>query len=390
MESMLEWKGGHADTYEAVRDIRPERPMEPLIPDYDGACLCNVAPVLLERPPTMPEWLPPAAAEADQVVLLLLDGLGWDQLQERRHLAPVLSGMDGGPILTVAPSTTATALTSFATGAPPGEHGVVGYRVNVHGEVLNILRWQVPSGDARTSIPPGEFQELSAFLGHRPPVVTKAEFAGTGFTGAHLAGVRHYGWRMPSTLVTETRRLLTSGESFVYTYYDGIDKVAHEYGLTEYYDAELAAADRLVGDLLDVLTPGAVLLVTADHGQVQVGDALVAIDDEVMRHVTLLSGEGRFRWLHARPGHERDLAHAARACHGHQAWVRTRQEVVEQQILGPKLSEAANSRLGDVMIAAFEPIAFLDPDDTGPYRLQARHGSLTPAEMRIPLVAGRR
>ena len=42
------------------------------------------------------------------------------------------------------------------------------------------------------------------------------------------------------------------GEPFVYAYYDGIDKVAHEYGLGEHYDAELAAADRLVADMLAV------------------------------------------------------------------------------------------------------------------------------------------
>jgi hypothetical protein len=28
-----------------------------------------------------------------------------------------------------------------------------------------------------------------------------------------------------------------------------------------------------------------------------------------------------------------------------------------------------------------------DPADTGPYRLQSRHGSLTADEMRIPLLA---
>ncbi len=93
-------------------------------------------------------------ADADQVVLFVLDGLGWEQLQARRSLAPMLSGMMGGPILTVAPSTTATALTSITTGLTPGEHGVVGYRVAVDGEVLNVLRWSVGAATpARASRP---------------------------------------------------------------------------------------------------------------------------------------------------------------------------------------------------------------------------------------------
>lgn len=359
----------------------------PLIPDYQGACLSNVVPALLDGRPSSPPWMPEAAVAARQVVLLALDGLGWDQLEERERLAPTLASMTGGAISTVAPSTTATALSSLALGCAPGEHGVVGYRINVRGDVLNVLRWQTPAGDARSVIPPNDFQARPAFLGRRPPVVTRAEFAGTGFTGAHLAGVRLAGYRVVSTLVTEVRNLLRSGEPFVYAYYDGVDKVAHEYGLGDHYDAELLAADRLVADLLGVLPAGAALVVTSDHGQVHVGDAIVRIREEVMDHVELLSGEGRFRWLHARPGQAAALATVARECHADRAWVRTRDEVIADEWFGPKVSDAAAARFGDVVLAARDPVAFEDPADTGPYRLQSRHGSLTSAEMRIPLLA---
>src|SRR5438105_14515761 len=117
--------------------------MDPVLPDYGGACLDRVMPSLLhraERPP--PAWLPAVAADAPQVVLLTIDGLGWDQLKERAHLAPTLAAMEGGAITSVVPTTTATALTSLTTGLPPARHGIVGYRVRVDGgEVLNVLRW---------------------------------------------------------------------------------------------------------------------------------------------------------------------------------------------------------------------------------------------------------
>ncbi len=360
---------------------------EPVIPDYDGPCLSNLVPALLDPAVPPPSWLPAPAVDAPQVVLLLLDGLGFHQLEERRRLAPTLVAMEGGSICTVAPSTTATALSSLALGCPPGEHGVVGYRINVDGDVLNVLRWQTPAGDARQFIPPDDIQDRPAFAGRHPAVVTRAEFAATGFTAAHLGNVRFHGWRVPSTLVTEVRRLLAGGERFVYAYYDGIDKVAHEYGLGEYFDAELVAVDRIVADLAAALPPGATLVVTSDHGQVQVGDAIVPVYAEVMAHVELLSGEGRFRWLHAREGAAADLAEAARQCHGDRAWVRTRDEVIAEEWFGPKVSDAAAARFGDVVLAARHPVAFEDPADTGPYRLQARHGSLTPEEMHIPLLA---
>jgi len=60
--------------------------------------------------------MPKAVEGANQVVLLVIDGLGWHQLQSNIAHAPTISTMQGGLITTVAPSTTVTALTSITTG----------------------------------------------------------------------------------------------------------------------------------------------------------------------------------------------------------------------------------------------------------------------------------
>ena len=361
---------------------------EPLLPDYAGGCISNVVPALIEVGVEAPAWLPTVAAEADRVVLLVLDGLGWEQLQERRAVAPTLAAMAGGPITSVAPSTTATALTSIATGLTPGEHGVVGYRVAVEHQVLNVLRWTTPTGDARRSIEPRTFQPHPAFLGQRPCIVTKAEFSTSGFSGAHLSDVRFRGYRVTSTLLVELRHALAANEPFVYTYYDGIDKVAHEYGLGEHFDAELAAADALVAEILSFLPPDAALVVTADHGQVHVGERLVHLHPDVAGHVSFQSGEGRFRWLHARPGRAEALAEACLQHHGDTGWIRTRDQTVDEGWWGERVTDAARSRLGDVALVAHEPVSYVDEHDTGPFHLIGRHGSLTPAEMYVPLLVG--
>jgi hypothetical protein len=163
--------------------------------------------------------------------------------------------------------------------------------------------------------------------------------------------------------------------------------VAHARGLGQYYDDELREVDRLVGDVLGVLPPGAVLVVTADHGQVEVGASVEVLGGEVMDGVSLISGEGRFRWLHAKPGATAAVAEAAREAFRDVAWVRTKNEIVEEGWMGGVPSTAVSSRLGDVVLAPFTPTAFLDPADTGELRLLARHGSLTPAEMLIPLLS---
>ncbi|MGQ0520572.1 MAG: alkaline phosphatase family protein [Actinomycetota bacterium] len=360
---------------------------QPVVPEYGGACVASIVPSLLAPSSDARAWMPAAAREATQVVLLVLDGLGWEQLRERCHLAPALAGMDGGPITSVAPTTTATALTSISTGLAPAEHGVVGYRVRVgERDVLNVLRWQTAGGDARQTVDPATFQPRPAFGATSPPVVTRAEFAATGFTLAHLAGARLHGWRLPSALVVEVRRLLHAGEPFVYAYYDGIDKVAHDRGFGEYYDAELAFVDQLVAALVATLPAGAALVVTSDHGQVQVGRSGIPIDASLMADVDLLSGEARFRWLHARPGTARRLAEAAHRAYDEVAWVRTRQEIVEEGWLGGSPGPEVERRLGDVALVPFAPVAFLDPADVGESRLVCRHGSLTSAEAVVPLL----
>jgi len=350
----------------------------------------------MAEPGRRPSWIPEAAREARQVVLLVLDGLGWQQLQVRMELAPVMTSLSGGAITSVAPTTTAVALTSLVAGAPPAEHGVVGYRLVVDGptgpEVMNVLKWRTPSGDARPFVDPLAFQTGVPFAGRPVPVVSKAAFAGTGFTDAHQHGARQVGWFEPSSLAVDAAALIATGEPFVYAYYDGIDRTAHIYGFDAHFDAEVAAADRMVGDLLAALPPEAALVVTADHGQVEVGHNLVELDEDVMKRVSIVSGEPRFRWLHVAEGHRDGAAQLAERCrhlYGHQAWVLTYDEMEREGWLGGPLGPEVRRRVGDVALVPFAPVAFVEPGEASDSRLVCRHGSLTEAEMFVPLVAAR-
>lgn len=363
--------------------------VEQVLPAWDGPSLPNVVAAVDPRSAARgAPWAPACLAEAERVVLLVLDGLGWEQLRERPGQAPLMAGAEGGAVTSVAPSTTATALTSLSTGLPPSDHGIVGYRIRVEGGILNVLHWTLQGRDARQVLPPGAYQPHPALVAGGQPaaVVTGLGFSVTGFTAAHLGGAELIEWATASGLPLQVRRALGGGARFVYAYYDGVDRVAHRHGLGELYDAELRAADRLVGDLLEVLPAGVSLAVTADHGQVEVGTRIEVLGREVMEAVEALSGEGRFRWLHARPGAAGAVAEAAAGAYGDVAWVVTAEEMIDEGWLGGPLSSEIRRRLGDVALVPFEPLAFLDPADTGEQRLVGRHGSLTPAEMLVPLL----
>jgi predicted AlkP superfamily pyrophosphatase or phosphodiesterase len=383
-----------------------------VLPAYGAGCIASLTPALRavvsdnrvsdegasDTGAEPPDWLPDPVRHAAQVVLLVIDGVGWAQLQAAGPATPTLASGTGGPITSVAPTTTATALTSISTGLVPAMHGLVGYRLAVGDDIgkpptrhrtniLNVLRWRTGLGDSRVDFPPREFQPVAAFQGAPVAAVTRGDFIATGFSAAHLDGARMVGWQVPSTIVVEIRRRLAEGEKFLYAYYDGPDKVAHEHGLGEHYQGELRAADRLVGDLISVLPEGACLVVTSDHGQVDVGRSADLPANALLEASWLISGEGRFRWFHARPGAAGELLAAAEACHGDVAWVRSLEQVIDEGWFGGPLTSSVASRLGDVALVAREPVAFLDPADTGETRLAARHGSLTPAEMYVPLLS---
>ncbi|CAB4891217.1 unannotated protein [freshwater metagenome] len=349
----------------------------------------GIIPALLApRGVPLPKWMPAMVGTAAQVVVLVVDGLGWEQWQGRLAITPTLAAMHASRLTTVAPTTTATALTSIATGLTPGEHGLVGYRMEVGGDVINVLRWHAERGDVRRSHRPRDLQPFAPFLGEAPPVISRAELEDSAFTEAHLRGSRPMGWRAASSIAVEIGRQMDAGERFVYAYYDGIDKIAHERGFGAFYDAELATVDSLVSDILAVMPADAALVITADHGQVQVGANVVRPSASLLSLVRNQSGEGRFRWLHARGGAQRDLLQMARHDHSDTAWVVSREQTIDEGWFGSVVSAPVAARLGDVALVAREAVSFFDPADSGPFELQCRHGSLTSAEMYVPLVVG--
>jgi hypothetical protein len=370
---------------ESALPSEPPSDRAPVLPAFGGASVTGLIPALVGGRPA--PWMPDAVAGAKSVVLLVLDGLGANELQSRPHLLPELAAMQGTQITTVVPSTTSTALTSIATGLAPAQHGILGYRILVDGEVLNVLRWQTESRH-----PPDPFtvQRHDAFLGRPVPVVTRVEFRDSGFSQAHLRGSTFVGWKTPATLVEHCRRFALAGEKFVYAYYPGIDEVAHAYGLHDgFYERELAAADALVGNLLDALPSETALVVTADHGQVHLEPESWIDIDELHPMLAAQAGDGRFRYLHAHKGMAADLLAAAHARLDAVAWVVSRKELLDAGWIGSGATGTVPGRLGDVVLAAREPVAFVDPALPRERTLRSAHGSLTAQEMFVPLRSAR-
>lgn len=355
----------------------------PVVPDYAGDWLGALLPTLLagRAPGGAPAWV----ARARQHVVLLIDGLGWEQYRRFGDALPALAPFTASPITAVVPSTTATALPSLATGVPPATHGMLGDKMRVGGRVLNVLRWTVPSGAPPD---PAEVQPVQPFPGGRVAVVSGEAFIGSGFSAAHLRGAPYDGYAAPDQLVARVLDRVRAGTPLVYAYFPDLDRTAHERGFEhDAFGAALAMADAIVGALHAALPSDVALLVTADHGHVTTDPAERVDLAPLGPMVSAMAGSARFRYLHARPGAVGDLRAAATELVGDRAWVLDRAGLLAAGWLGPAMRPVVAGRLGDVILAARGTATMVDPADLRQAALVTMHGSVTAAEVMIPLLA---
>ena len=247
--------------------------------------------------------------EARRYVFLLVDGMGRENLEQSRHLAPALSDMQVCHDLTCqVPSTTATSLSCIGTGAVPGRHGVAGYTFRApSGQAMNALSWANGDDPEVVQPHPTAFEDLVA-AGVTVSSVGPARFERSGLTRASLRGPRFVAVRNEDDVDERVRKTLAASQggevSLTYVYERSLDHVGHGEGWqSAAWRSRLMWVDDLVGALLDELDPGTALVVTADHGMIDVPqDHRVMVEDEggLLADVDLLAGEPRFRHIYTR------------------------------------------------------------------------------------------
>ncbi len=370
-----------------------------VLPAYAGGSLRNLMPSIgahLQVPGETADVL--GLPAASRYVVVLVDGLGWNLVRRSAREVPFLAGLlaAGRSITAGVPSTTVTSLTSLGTGLPPGQHGMVGYtsRVPDTGEILNALTWESDLL-ARTYQPRDTFFERAAAAGVRVSSVGLERFQGSGLTEAALRGAefmpftheRAEEWRIALVVAAAAK----GTRSLVYAYERQLDHVGHGHGCnSEDWLRQLIRVDAMCERLRDALPDDVVLVITGDHGMVDVpaGHQVVAEDEpELMAGVTALAGEGRFRQLYVDQEDPRRVAARWRGVLGDRAWVRTRDEAVDEGWFGPVAGDLRD-RYGHVLVALRGDWAVMTRQYPRELTLVGMHGSLTEAEMLVPLLVG--
>ncbi|ONI81023.1 alkaline phosphatase family protein [Actinosynnema sp. ALI-1.44] len=373
----------------------------PVVPKYGSGSLADVVPSIMAGlgVPGMTATL--SLPEARKVCLLLVDGLGWEQLRAHPKDAPFLNSLAGDEITAGFPATTATSLTTIGTGVPAGAHGIVGYSFAASDdELINALSWGLHAGgksvDFRDKYVPEEFQPVTTAFqratdaGVLVRVATQRGFDGTGLTRAAFRGGEFAGvFGLGDLAMRAVDALHATGRVFCYAYHSELDLLGHVFGPgSTAWRFQLRQVDQLAATIAEELPPDGLLVVTADHGMVAVDDRVDFDDEPRLRSgVRMLGGEPRVRHVYTEAGALADVRAAWAELLGDRAWLVTRDEAIAAGWFGPVVADHARHRIGDLVVAARGESAVVrskaEPKMAG---LTGQHGSLTPADQLIPLL----
>lgn len=398
-----------------------------VLPDNTGHSLCNVPGTVskllngpeLSAPALNQEILDKFEGRYRNVILLLVDALGYDHLQRLMAAGKAgfwkenLNRASLFPLTSICPSTTASALTTLWTGTEPAQHGYIGYEMWLkrYSMVVNTILHMPASyfGDAGSLTKSGFVPE--SFLGLKPLGVQFAErgieshaflpysIGGSGLSRMHLEKASVHGYVAESDMWANLRDLLNTparGARFLYVYWSTLDSLIHRYGPddarvdNQFSDLSRSLEVNLLGGLEKSVREKTLLLLTADHGAIATPvheKYNLSKHPDFLRMLQMLpTCEARLPFLFIKPGLEAEVrAYFANAWPG-QFTLLSMEEALSMRLFGageehPELRD----RLGDLIVVSRGDAYLWWPDK--PNVMQARHGGLHRLEMLIPLYA---
>jgi hypothetical protein len=338
---------------------------------------------------------------AEHYVFIIVDGMGSELLHEHcpsgflaRHTICDLEA--------VFLSTTGAAMTSYATGRYPAEHGVLGWWIYLEErDLVGISLMFVErfsEKDLRDcGVAPremfGETAPILASFGRDVAMVTP--FPNSVYTDYSSGGCRQIGYSTIDEAFARTLERVTAArsKSFTQVYLPQLDGMCHEIGVSDPRVTQLVRElDGQIERLSAALAGKARIIVSADHGHVALPPERCITLRHDDRIIGLLKcppcGEPTVPMFHVRSGREEEFAAEFRGRFGEQFALLTADEVDDLRLLGPEpMSGFARRRLGQFMGIAPEP-TYLHYE----YQAQRRqpflgtHAGLTRGEMVVPLV----
>lgn len=346
-------------------------------------------------------------ADKRRLCLVAIDGMGQQLLSARRghipFMRPYLTQAEdawGQPVRTCVPSTTVAALSSLHTGLSPAQTGMLGYQCwdPLARRVLNLITFEGFRQSARSWCDQPTYFTRARQAGLDTLALVPPDFVGSTLSDITLRDANLKVSTELSQRCSHALQAFKQGADYVYLYWSQLDHWGHNRGWSHpRWLQELEAIDRGLSELRAQLPKDVALLITADHGMVNV-TAETTIDlasCELASQIAAVSGEPRALHIHLkeqylgkdRAGNRTRNAPKALVLVQWQKLVAGRGQIVAnyREVYGD-ISDP--NRIGDFTIFAKDNYQFVDSrfHSRGVLEMVGVHGSLTDAEMEIPLI----
>ena len=379
------------------------------LPDYNGGSIVNLMATIAGRFGHKTGYaqlrqLPASALKPyKKIILLVLDGLGYHFLQKHGENSWLKKNLYAR-MTSVFPSTTASSITSFATGLPPDRHAITGWFVYLKelGVVSKVLFHQPRFGGgnfAQAGINP---QNL---IGGRPlfdKLKTQSFIVTPGFIveGPFSKATRGRAIPIPyddlSGLFSGMEKTLkrSNREAFISAYWPEIDHLCHLHGTdSPKVKTHFRKLDKKIASFWQsVKGKDVLLLVTADHGLIDTPPQKVI---ELKDHPDLnqclalpLCGEPRVVYCYVHPDKVAQFKRYISSCLGTACKLYSRSQMISKGFYGPGPADPRMAeRIGDFVLVMEDGWClkdFLSGEEK--VYLKANHGGTTSQEMLVPLI----
>jgi predicted AlkP superfamily pyrophosphatase or phosphodiesterase len=404
-----------------------------VLPRYGGYSFAEIPASVLSllgvetgRPLLAAEVLAPVRERRfDRILLILIDGLGfesWERAARHPFFSRIPERGQLTPLTAVFPSTTSASLTTLCTGLMPIEHGLPEWNIYLEevDEVIVSLafkRWNAKYNDelldigleARVLFEGPTIFELLAEQGIPSVTFTRNEYARSAYSSHSLRGSTSCGFMGQADFVVrladELRR--APAPSLIYAYWDGFDALGHTYSQPgRECDVELENISRIFLEQLPALSgrdtlERTLLLVTADHGQVEVipertiyitdhPELVAALRTKGDGKPLLPTGGMRDLFLHVKPERLASTKQLLEELLAGKAEVWYSADAIAGGLFGTApASPRFGARAGDLIVLPYasETVWAEYPGKSRPHHMRGHHGGLTAAEMFIPFGA---
>ncbi|MCA9379620.1 alkaline phosphatase family protein [Candidatus Dojkabacteria bacterium] len=396
-------------------------------PLYDSYCFGNI-PSTVEKiltsqskQITLPyDTLPNDLAKYKNIVVILVDAMGWNLIKKKINTHPVLKEINKNGIISkltaIFPSTTANCVTCMNTGLTSLNSGVIGWSYFVP-ELDALVRplpyiyiepfqnkGKLKSDDFDFILNKGNFYERLHEYDIDSHLVILDKYAKSTYN-QKISDIRNmFGFENLNDGLKYVRNSIQKSDkkNYFYVYFDDIDKNSHVYGPHSNEISKLTdeTLDDIYENLIKNKSEDTLIMITADHGHaefdmtktIMLNKEIPELEDWVRTNkegIKLVSdGSIRHYYLYLKKNFIDIAKTKISDLLGDRAMVLTQSEAVSKGIFGKsKPNRKFQEHHGDLIIITDpETTVFWKHPLLPLHNNKGTHGGMSPDEIEIPLL----